>query len=93
MKDGTVKIHAEVTQEGHKLKSKEVAVTEEDQSIHLYIDDSIIEKEKERKEQATRNREQEIYAVEKSVYSHYHYIGYDYYSSAYDLFSSGRKKK
>ena len=91
--DGTVKIHAEVTQEGHKLKSKEVAVTEEDQSIRLYIDDSIIEKEKERKEQAARDREQEIYAVEEAVYSHYHYIGYDYYSSAYDLFSSGRKQK
>ena len=42
--DGTVKIHAEVTQEGHKLKSEEVAVTEENQSIRLYIDDSIIEK-------------------------------------------------
>ena len=91
--DGTVKIHAEVTKEGHKLKSEEVAVTEEDQSIRLYIDDSIIEKEKERKEEAARNREQEIYAVEETVYSHYHYIGSDYYSSAYDLFSSGRKKK
>ena len=91
--DGTVKIHAEVTQEGHKLKSEEVAVTEEDQSIRLYIDDSIIEKEKEHKEEAARNREQEIYAVEEAVYSHYHYIGYDYYSSAYDLFSSGRKQK
>ena len=88
-----MKIHAEVTQEGHKLKSEEVAVTEEDQSIRLYIDDSIIEKEKEHKEEAARNREQEIYAVEEAVYSHYHYIGYDYYSSAYDLFSSGRKQK
>ena len=44
--DGTVKIHAEVTQEGHKLKSEEVAVTEEDQSIRLYIDDSVIEKKR-----------------------------------------------
>lgn len=102
--DGSVKIHAEITLQGKKLKSDDVRVTDPDESLELYIDDTeVIEAEEARvqaEEQAAEAREEaeeEMVDAEEEikevVYDHYESISYDYFSTAYDLFSSSRKEK
>jgi membrane-associated protein TcaA len=94
--DGSVKIYAEITEEGQTLKSDEIPVTEAGQTINLYIDDSPILEARARteaaKEEVARTLSQDKAEIENVVYEHYSNISYGYFSSAYDLFSSSRKK-
>ncbi len=91
--DGSVKIHAEITEEGHKLKSKEVTITEQGQVVDLFIDGTPVYEAKKRKEEKEQELKEAEIDIMNVIYEHYASISYGDYSTAYDLFSSGRKKK
>ena len=102
--DGSVKIHAEITLQGKKLKSDDIRVTDPDDSLELYIDDTeVIEAEEARVEaeeaaaEAREASEEEMAEaeeeIEKVIYDHYDNISYGDFSTAYELFSSSRKAK
>ncbi|USK69666.1 zinc ribbon domain-containing protein [Peribacillus asahii] len=95
--DGSLKIHAEAKVEGKTLKSETIAVTESDEELDLFIDDSAIreaaEKKAEQAAAAEEAKQDAVSEIESVIYDHYSYISYDNYSAAYDLFSKSRKDK
>ncbi|WP_100401602.1 zinc ribbon domain-containing protein [Bacillus sp. FJAT-42315] len=97
--DGSMKIHAEVKEDGQLLKSEPIVITEayKDDEVELWVDDTVIQEAKERaaEEEAERaaNRVSEEAEIRDVIYNHYSGISSGDYGYAYDFFSSGRKGK
>ncbi|MGX2961707.1 zinc ribbon domain-containing protein [Peribacillus sp. JNUCC 23] len=95
--DGSLKIYAEAKVDGKTLKSEEISITDSEEAIELWIDDTeIIEAAARKAEEATEAKALNDIArsdIESVVYAHYLDISNGYLSDAYDLFSTSRKSK